>query len=123
SFSRIAWGTGSALGDVRQESQLAGPLDSGGELVLVPAAAARDAARADLALVGQVAPQGREVLVLDLVDLVPAEVTALSAPAGSGGRLGAPAAGGGAALLCQLLHLPASLSGNAVRGARRRGTG
>src|SRR5439155_8118711 len=65
---------GRALGDVRQQRDLARPLDRGRDLVLVPPASARDAARADLALVRDVAPVLGDVLVVDLVDLLTAEV-------------------------------------------------
>src|SRR5262249_60082842 len=76
---------------------------------LVAPAGARDAARADLPLLRDVAPELGDVLVVDLVDLVAAEVAALPS-ARSGGRARAPAA-------CRLLlgHLSSPR-----RGCRRR---
>src|SRR5439155_19886068 len=66
-------------------------LDRDCALPLVPAARAGDPTRADLPLLRYVAPKLVNVLVVDLVDLVLAEVTGL-APGGRGARL-APAAG------------------------------
>src|SRR5919108_551369 len=63
-----------SIGDVRQQRHLAGPLDGDGDLALMPAAGAGDPARADLALLGDVAPELVVVLVVDLVDLLLAEV-------------------------------------------------
>src|SRR6202008_3286100 len=62
-----------ALGDVRQQCHLTRPLDRLGDLHLVPAARAGDAAAADLAFLGDVAPELVDVLVVDLRDLVLAE--------------------------------------------------
>src|SRR6266508_450985 len=84
SFKRIAWAIWSRrlpVRDVRQEAQLARPLDRDGELRLVTAAGAGNTRRADLALVADRAPQRREVLVIDDVDLLPAERAWLEAPA------------------------------------------
>src|SRR4051794_5676043 len=72
----------SSVGHVGQESELAGALHRDRELLLVPAAGARDASRADLALLAHRAAQGAEVLVIDDVDLVAAELARL-APAPS----------------------------------------
>src|SRR3954453_8812104 len=67
---------------VGKEAKLAGALDGDRELLLVPAAGARDASRADLALLAHRAAQRAEVLVVDDVDLVAAELAGL-APAAS----------------------------------------
>src|SRR5829696_4578148 len=67
--------------DVGQQGQLAGALDRRGDLVLVPAARARDAARADLATVGDELPQRGDVLVVDELDLVAAVLAGLPATA------------------------------------------
>src|ERR671911_1886305 len=83
SFRRIAWAMvvpSLPVGDVRQEPQLTRALDRGGELRLVTAACAGHARRADLALVADRAAQRREVLVVDYVDLLPAERARLEAP-------------------------------------------
>src|SRR5215208_5394855 len=69
--------------DVRQESHFACPLDRGGELGLVTTAGAGDSRRANLALVADRPAQRCEVLVVDDVDLVPAERARLEPP-GSG---------------------------------------
>src|SRR5437868_5880441 len=68
-----------ALGDVREQRHLTRPLHGGRHLHLVPAARARDAAAADLALLGDVAAQLGDVLVVDLRDLLLAE-EAVAAP-------------------------------------------
>src|SRR5207248_9344928 len=68
-----------ALGDIRQQRHLPRPLDGGRHLHLVPAAGAGDAATADLPLLGDVAPQLVDVLVVDLRDLLLAE-EAVAAP-------------------------------------------
>src|SRR5919108_6664971 len=84
SFRRIAWAMWSRrlpVCDVRQETQLTRPLDRGGELGLVTAAGAGHARRADLPLVADRATERREVLVVDDVDLLPAERAWLDAPA------------------------------------------
>src|SRR5215218_6402457 len=77
------------------------------------AAAPGDAGRADLALLGELAADAAEVLVVDDVDLVPA-IRAGLAPACAGGSLSiaaAPAAGAAgllatARLTCHLLLSP-----------------
>src|SRR5450756_588712 len=69
-----------ALGDVRDERHLASALDGRGELALVAPAGAGDARRLDLASVADEAAQRGEVLVIDLVDLLFAEVA--ETPAG-----------------------------------------
>src|SRR5215216_658848 len=58
--------------DVWQQGELAGALDGGRDLVLVAAARARDAARADLASVRDELPQRGDVLVVDELHLVAA---------------------------------------------------
>src|SRR5439155_3139487 len=63
-----------ALPHVGQERHLAGALDGGRDLHLVAPAGAGDAARADLALLGDEAAQLIQVLVVDVLDLHPAEV-------------------------------------------------
>ena len=60
-----------ALGHVRQQRHLARPLHRDRDLALVAAARAADPARADLPLLGDVAPELADVLVVDLVDLRP----------------------------------------------------
>src|SRR5207302_849177 len=76
-----------ALGDVREQRHLACPLDRGRDLHLVAPAGPGDAAAADLALLGDVAPQLVDVLVVDLRDLLLAEeaVAASDLPRGAAG--------------------------------------
>src|SRR2546423_11283648 len=81
SFSRIAcvtWRLPLALGYVRKEPELAGPLYGLGQLALVPAAGSGDARGADLPLLAHRPAKRGEVLVVDNVDLVPAELARLS---------------------------------------------
>src|SRR5919106_1657266 len=78
--------------DVGQQRHLARPLHRDRDLTLVPAARARDAAVADLALLRDVKPGLGEVLVVDFLDLLLAEVTALP-PAARRGPRGSPAGG------------------------------
>src|ERR687898_592113 len=123
----MAWGIGLALpvavvaprsaalvavlavvADVGQQRDLAGPLDGRGDLVLVAAAGARDAARADLAAVGHVLLEGRDVLVVDLIDLVAAVAAGLAA------------AGTGAALLVTPARRPAALLRHCGKNLARR---
>src|SRR5947207_15989876 len=68
-----------ALSDVRQQRHLSRALDRCRHLHLVPAARAGDAAAPDLALLGDVAAQLADVLVVDLRDLLLAE-EAVAAP-------------------------------------------
>src|SRR5215207_8003964 len=89
---------------VRQEGDLAGALDGGRDLVLVPAARARDAARADLAAVRDELAERRDVLVVDVVDLVAAVLAGLPAT-GAGPALLVTPARRPAALLCHLEDL------------------
>src|SRR5436309_5460124 len=70
---------------VREQRDLARPLDRHRHLPLVPPAGAGDPARADLPLLGGVPPELVVVLVIDLLDLLLAEVTGLP-PGRSGGR-------------------------------------
>src|SRR3954469_25678168 len=72
----------SSVGHVGQQAELAGALDCDRELLLVPTAGASDACRADLALLAHRAAQRSEVLVVDDIDLVAAELARL-APAAS----------------------------------------
>src|SRR5947209_20579034 len=51
------------LRDVREQAELAGPLDRAGELALVATAGARDARGADLALLAHRTPEGAEVQI------------------------------------------------------------
>src|SRR3954467_14943688 len=88
-----------ALADVGQERQLARTLDRSGDLVLVPAARARDAARPDLATVGDELPKGGDVLVVDELHLVAAVLAGLPASAAPSGLAITPARRP-AALLC-----------------------
>src|SRR5437588_302676 len=67
---------GPAVRDVGQQRHLTCTLDRDRDLALVPPARAGDAPRADLALLRDVAPQLVRVLVVDLGDLLLAEVTA-----------------------------------------------
>jgi hypothetical protein len=60
--------------DVRDEGHLARPFDGGSELDLMTTAGACDAAGTDLALLGDEALERLHVLVVDVVDLVLAEV-------------------------------------------------
>src|SRR4051812_37154980 len=69
--------------DVGQQGELAGALDRARQLDLVAPAGAGDPPGADLALLRDVLAQGRDVLVVDLLDLVPAERAGL-APAAAG---------------------------------------
>src|SRR5918992_2957349 len=89
------------VADVRQQRELARPLDRRGDLVLVPPARARDAARPDLAAVGDELAQGRDVLVVDELDLVAAVLAGLAAPA-AGTALAITPARRPAALLCHV---------------------
>src|SRR5918912_188025 len=100
SLSRIAWVTRtlSALCYVWQQPELARALDRDRELALVAPAGAGDPGRADLALLAHRAAQRAEVLVVDDVDLVPAELARL-----------APAAAGWALLVTPARRLPATL--------------
>src|SRR5438034_11725389 len=74
-----------ALAHVGQQRQLTRALDGTGDLVLMPAAGARDAARADLAAVRDELPQGDDVLVVDELHLVAAVLAGLPAPAAASG--------------------------------------
>src|SRR5262249_46087760 len=71
-----------ALGDVWQKRHLAGALDRHRDLALVAPAGAADAARPDLAALGDVAAKLADVLVVDLVDLRLAEEARLAPAAG-----------------------------------------
>src|ERR1700760_4662865 len=66
------------LVDVRQQRKLASALDRSRDLHLVAQARARDPPRADLALLGDELAQRRDVLVVDLLDLVAAVLARLA---------------------------------------------
>src|SRR4051812_47505435 len=104
-------------GDVGQQRQLAGALDGAGDLVLVTPARARDAARADLPAVGHELAQEPDVLVVDLVDLVPAEGARLAASRPGTTLLVTPASRP-AALLS---HVSVPLEGGVMRRDRGHG--
>src|SRR5262245_43103017 len=95
---------------VREECHLSRALDGCRHLDLMPAAGAGDPPRADLPLLGDVPPELRDVLVVDLLHLVAAEVAALPLP-GRRGRAGAAA---------WLLFLGCHPSGSPRTGCRRR---
>src|ERR1039457_4948315 len=75
-----------ALVYVGQQGQLASTLDRAGDLTLMAPARPGDPPRADLALLGDELAQRRDVLVVDLLNLVTA-VLAWLAPAASGSAL------------------------------------
>src|SRR5687768_15868907 len=77
--------------DVRQQGELARTLDGGRDLVLVTTARARDAARADLAAIGDELPQRGDVLVVDELHLVAAVRAGLATPAAGPAPLITPA--------------------------------
>src|SRR5439155_1165818 len=82
SFKRIAcvtWRLRLSLGYVRKESEFAGALDRLRQLALVPAACSGDPRGADLPLLAHRPAKRGEVLVVDHVDLVPAELARLPA--------------------------------------------
>src|SRR3954452_3397833 len=74
-------------GGVRQQRHLAAVLHSHGDVTLVLAAVAADAAGTDLAAVGDELPQQRRVLVVDVGRLVLAELADLLLDLANG-RLG-----------------------------------
>src|SRR3954447_26498899 len=78
-----------ALADVGKQADLTGALDRARELRRVAPAGAGDARGADLALVAHRAPEPRDVLVVDRLDLVAAIRAGLAAPA-SGRALPVP---------------------------------
>src|SRR2546423_15649038 len=84
SFNRMAWVTWwlpSALGYVRKESEFPGALYGLRQLALVAAAGSGDARGTDLPLLAHRPAKRGEVLVVDNVDLVPAELAWLAAAA------------------------------------------
>src|SRR5215217_4867549 len=89
--SALALVCSAAFADVRQQRELARPLDRRRDLVLVPAARARDPARPDLAAVGDELPQGGDVLVVDELHLVAAVLAGLPASAAPSGLAITPA--------------------------------
>jgi hypothetical protein len=70
----------SALCHIWQQRQLTRTLDRPRYLTLMAAAGAGNPPRADLAALGNEPAQHREVLVVDLIDLLPAVRTRLTAP-------------------------------------------
>src|SRR5581483_5692562 len=72
-------GTAGRVGHVGQQGELAGPLHRPGHLALMAPARAGDPTRADLAALRDEPAQHRDVLVVDLLDLVPAIGTRLTA--------------------------------------------
>src|SRR5207249_8088585 len=76
--------------DVRQQRDLAGVLDRRGDVALVAGAGARHAPRSDLAAIRDVLPQDGEILEVDVLDPLLAEVTDLL-PLGATRLLAAPA--------------------------------
>src|SRR5690606_5428893 len=64
---------------VRDQRQETGALDRGRQLALVARLGAGDAARHDLAGLGQVLAQGVEILVVDLLDTLGGELAELAA--------------------------------------------
>src|SRR4051794_39551619 len=93
---------GLALGDVGEEPELTRALDRSRELRLMPAACARDASRADLALLAHVPPERAELLVVHVLDLVAAERARLSPPTRRGASPVSPARRPATTLLSQL---------------------
>src|SRR4051794_20858271 len=94
--------------DVREQAELASTLDGDRELALVAPAVAGDTGRADLALLAHSPPQRSEVLVVDDVDLVAAELARLAPAAATLALLVTPATlGRGPATL--LRHAKSSL--------------
>src|SRR5204863_765254 len=97
--------------DVWEEAELPGALHGPSELALVTAAAAGHSGGADLALLGELAADAVEVLVVDDVDLVPA-IRAGLAPACAGRSLSITPAAAARRLLpvarftCNLLRSP-----------------
>jgi len=77
-------------GEVRQQGHRARPLDRVRDLTLMSRAAPGDPARDDLAALAHEASQPANVLVIDQVDLVDAELTDLAPaePAAFNGLLG-----------------------------------
>src|SRR5262249_48773015 len=85
---------------------------------LVAAAGAADPARADLPLLGDVAPELGDVLVVDLLDLALAEEARLAPAAGErGGALSAASVGLACGLCCHLRAPPSRLERDVVVGA------
>src|SRR4051794_23571188 len=85
-LGRAAAQGGRLVGRIGEQRELAGALDRAGDLALVATAGAGDAARADLAALGDEPAQRADVLVVDLGDLV-AAVRAGLAPGGPGAAL------------------------------------
>ena len=109
-----------ALADVRQQRELAGALDRARDLVLMPAAGARDAARADLAAVGDELLEGGDVLVVDELHLVAAVLAGLPASAAPSG-LAIPPACRPAALLGHCSKTSLAADSLRMRAPRARG--
>src|SRR3546814_11491325 len=63
---------------IRNQGQVARALDGGGELALVARLGAGDAARDDLAVLGQVLAQGVELLLVTLLDTLDGALSVLA---------------------------------------------
>src|SRR3954454_6775070 len=79
------------LADVRKQREFTRTLDRRRDLVLMPAARARDTALPDLAAVGDELAQGGDVLVVDELHLVAAVLAGLPASAAPSGLAITPA--------------------------------
>src|SRR4051812_38257079 len=116
-FALVAAG---ALADVREQRELTRALDRRRDLVLMPAARARDPARPDLAAVGDELAQGGDVLVVDELHLVAAVLAGLPASAAPSG-LCIPPARRPAGLLCHCWKTSQALVSLRMRASRARG--
>jgi hypothetical protein len=114
----------STFGDVRQQRQFTRPLHGTRYLALMAPARSGNPPRADLSALGDKAPQRRDVLVVDLVDVVAAVRARLTA---AGGRPTLPIAPANrsSTLLCHLVLLlvctatPRVVTGGAWQGRSR----
>ena len=79
SLRELARFIGLSVGDVRQESDLTGSLDSLGELTLMHCAGAGSAAGQDLAALGHEAAERSGILVIDSGSLIYAKLANFSA--------------------------------------------
>src|SRR3954451_1990796 len=91
--------------DVGEQGHLPRALDGGRHLHLVPAAGARDPARADLALLRDERPEGRDVLEVDLLHLVAAEAAVAPPRRACGTTRRAAPRGGFVVTLLRLGHI------------------
>src|SRR5690606_13045606 len=106
---------------VRDQREEACALDRGRQLALVARLGAGDAARHDLAVLGEVLAQGVEILVIDLLDALGGELAVLAA-AEELGHGGAPqaASDGLAGSAGSALASSPSVDGDASSSRRRR---